>query len=86
MNSAIGTAVDAEENARKAIYGTCTTAAGTAAKTVSCANFELYTGASVTVYFQNNNTSTAPTLNVNSTGAKTIKSYTGAALSAAEYG
>lgn len=74
-----------EINQRKASYATSTTDAGVQAKTATCANFELYTGAIVTVTFSKNNTHATPTLNVNSTGAKTIRSYTGAALSAAEY-
>ena len=74
-----------EANARKAIYGTCNTTAGTAAKVVTCANFARYTGAVVTVKFANANTATTPTLNINSTGAATIKSYKGDALAEAEY-
>ena len=74
-----------EANARKAIYGTCSTGGSTAAKSVTCSNFARYTGAVVTVKFANANTATTPTLNINSTGAATIKSYTGAALSEAEY-
>lgn len=77
--------VTSETNARKAIYGTCGTAAGTTAKVVTCANFARYTGAVVTVKFTNANTATTPTLNVNSTGAATIKSYKGDALAEAEY-
>ena len=83
--AATTTALENEVNARKAIYGTCGTAAGTQAKGVTCANFALYTGASVTVGFTNANTHATPTLNVNSTGAKSIKSYTGVALTEAEY-
>ena len=74
-----------EANARKAIYGTCGTAAGTTAKVVTCTNFARYTGAVVTVKFTNANTATVPTLNVNNTGAATIKSYKGGALTEAEY-
>ena len=70
-------------------YATSSTAAGTAAKaatiTPTTSNWELYTGASVTVKFTNANTNASPTLNVNSKGAKAIKSYTGANLSEAEY-
>lgn len=55
-------------------YGTCSTAAATAAKVVSCANFlSLETGAKVTVKFTYANSVTNPSLNVNSTGAKTIR-------------
>lgn len=67
-------------------FGTCTTDAGTKEKTVAIAGFSLATGSRITVKFTNGNTSgsakgtssnkiavaSAPTLNVNSTGAKTI--------------
>ena len=62
-------------------YGTCSTAAGTAAKTVSCSNFTLVTGAEITVKFTVTNTASNPTLNVNGTGAKPIY-YRGSAISA----
>lgn len=53
-------------------YGTCSTAADTAAKTVSISNFTLVTGGTVSVLFTNGNTNTASTLNINSTGAKQV--------------
>ena len=55
-------------------FGTCSTAAGTAAKTVSitAGTFSLEAGARVSVKFNNANTASTPTLNVNSTGAKNI--------------
>lgn len=56
-------------------YATCSTAAGTTAKTVSCEGFTLKTGAAVIVKFTYYNTATSPTLNVNGTGAKYIKKY-----------
>lgn len=62
-------------------YGVCNTAAGTAAKTVTVSgNFSLVTGAQVVVKFTNGNTTNGSTLNVNNTGAKTIRwgSYSGA--------
>ena len=62
-------------------YGTCSTAAGTAAKTVSLTGFTLVTGAIVTVKFTVTNTAANPTLNVNGTGAKAIM-YRGSAISA----
>ena len=62
-------------------YGTCSTAAGTAAKTVSCTGFTLATGARITVKFTVTNTASNPTLNVNSTGAKAIR-YRGSAITA----
>ena len=79
------TNLNSEINARKAVYGTSSTDAGTATKVVTCSNFALYTGASVTVTFSKTNTSSAPQMNVNSTGAKPIKSYTGANLTEGEY-
>ena len=62
-------------------YGTCSTAAGTAAKVVSCTGFTLATGAIITVKFTVTNTAGSPTLNVNNTGAKAIQ-YRGSAISA----
>ena len=54
-------------------YGTCSTAAGTSTKVVTCPGFKLVTGATIIVYFSNANTYTGTTyLNVNSTGAKQI--------------
>lgn len=56
-------------------YGTCSTAAATADKTVSCTGFNLTTGAVIYVRFTVTNTAAVGnlTLNVNSTGAKLIK-------------
>ena len=62
-------------------YGTCSTAAGTAAKTVALSGFVLATGAEITVKFSATNTASSPTLNVNNTGAKGIR-YLGAAVAA----
>ena len=62
-------------------YGSCSTAAGTAAKAVTVDNFSLETGAKVAVKFTVTNTAANPTLNVNSTGAKAIY-YNGAAITA----
>lgn len=61
-------------------YNTCSTAAGTAAKTVSAGTFSLETGAMVVVKFTTANTAANPTLNVSSTGAKAIY-YNGEAIS-----
>ena len=58
-------------------YGTSSTAASTTGKVVSCADFELTTGATIAVRFTNTNTASAPTLNVNSTGAVAIKAASG---------
>lgn len=71
-----GISFDGTKNIHR--YGECTTAAGTVAKTVTLSDsmvFTLATGASVFVNFTNPNTAENPTLNVNSTGAKSIKVY-----------
>ena len=74
-----------EESKRKASWATCSTGASAQAKTASCSNFQLYSGVLISVLFQNTNTHATPTLNVNSTGAKFIRSQTGQALSEGEY-
>ena len=57
-------------------YGVCSTAAATAAKTVTVdSSFKLVTGVSVTVKFSDKNSASNPTLNVNSTGAKPLYRY-----------
>lgn len=61
-------------------YGTCTTAAATAAKTVSISSYTLVTGGIVVVKFDNSVPANA-TLNVTSKGAKAIH-YKGAAITA----
>ena len=55
-------------------YGTCSTGASTAAKTVTVANsgFVLEAGVRVSVKFPSANSASNPTLNVNSKGAKNI--------------
>lgn len=58
--------------ANRVNYGSCSTAASTAAKTVACTGFALVTGAEITVKFTVTNSAASPTLNVNSTGAKPI--------------
>lgn len=58
------------------LYGTCDTAAGTAAKVVACPDFDaLITGVTIHVKFTYSNTAANATLNVNSTGAKNLCSY-----------
>ena len=64
--------VSFDGNAAITHYGTCSTAAATAAKVVACTGFTLVTGAEITVRFSQSNTATNPTLNVNNTGAKDI--------------
>ena len=53
-------------------WGSSNTSASTAAKVVTCSDFTLVEGAIISVQFLNGNTASAPTLNVNSTGAKAI--------------
>lgn len=57
----------------RAQYGTCSTAATTRAKVVTCENFSLRTGATVSVKFTYANGISSPTLNVNGTGSKAIQ-------------
>ena len=64
-------------------YGTCSTAVGTAAKTVAITGFSLVTGAVAYVKFTNGNTANDPTLNINSTGAKNIYTQHGFRLGTA---
>ena len=61
-------------------YGTCSTAASTAAKTVTMSNYLLTTGGIVTIKFTNAVPANA-TLNINSKGAKSIYSR-GSAIAA----
>ena len=59
-------------------YGTCSTAAATAAKTVTLSGnqmFELVTGVTINVKFSNYNSATSPTLSVNGTTAKPIVKF-----------
>lgn len=66
--------VDGVTGATTNHFGTCSIAAGTAAKTVSvtAGTPTLEAGLRVTVKFSNANTASTPTLNVNSLGAKNI--------------
>ena len=70
-----GTTYDLKDRAGDLRYGTCATAAATAAKVVTLSGFTLVTGATIHVKFTNSNTVANPTLNVNSTGAKSIMRY-----------
>lgn len=71
-DEAIKNSIDSVEKKVTATYGTCSTAASTKAKTVNLDNFTLFKGAQITVHFSNSNSVSAPTLNVNGTGAKPI--------------
>ena len=66
-------------------FATCSTAASTAEKTVSITGFSLSAGAMVRVKFTAGNTATAPTMNVNSTGAKAIVEYGSTAAGSAAW-
>lgn len=65
------------------LYGVCSTAAATAAKTVTISDskFTLQSGATIVIKFTTTNTAANPTLNVDGTGAKAIY-YNGAAITA----
>ena len=60
--------------ASKAYTGTCSTAAGTAEKVVTCTDtdFDLVNGVIIKITFTTASTADAPTLNVNSKGVKNI--------------
>lgn len=66
------TTADTAMDRATAIYGTCSTDSTVDAKVVICPDFVLFDGARIQVTFTNANTASAPTLNVNSTGAKAI--------------
>lgn len=75
---------DIKDKYTNVAYGTCTTAAATAAKVVTIAdnpNWKLQTGSVIVVKFSYTNTASNPTLNVNSTGNKAIK-YRGSNITA----
>lgn len=78
---AVKTAYDKVVDVAKPRYAVCSTAAGTAEKTITLENFELVTGADLLVHFTVTNTAANPTLNVNNTGAKPIR-YKAKAISA----
>lgn len=65
------------------MMGYCSSSASTAAKTVILPNFTLQTGVVVYVKMRYNNTVASTTLNVNSTGAKSIyKVFSNTAMTA----
>ena len=57
-------------------FATCTTAPDVAEKVVALDGFVLFTGATILVQFNENNSAPSPTLNVNGTGAKSIVTTT----------
>ena len=62
-------------------YGRCSTASTTAAKVITCPEFTSYpkNDFCIVVKFDNNNSSSSPTFNVNSTGAKSVVGVAGLA-------
>lgn len=57
----------------QSLFGTCNTTANTATKVVTCADFDtLISGIVINVYFTYANTESSISLNVNSTGNKTV--------------
>ncbi len=56
----------------KMLYGTCSTAAATAAKVASVTGFSLASGATVSIRFTYANTAASPTLNINGLGARKV--------------
>lgn len=82
QNKVINTALGSKANGNGRIfYGTSTTAGSTAEKVVTCPSYDALTeGDLLVVLFDNNNTASNPTLNVNSKGAKAIKVVTYTAL------
>lgn len=83
-DEAIKNSIASVDKKFSATYGTCSTAAGTAAKVVTLADFVLFKGAQISVFFSYANTVASPTLNVNDTGAKAIWAR-GAAIAAQYY-
>lgn len=71
----------ANGNAR-IFYGTCSTAAGTSAKVVTCPDYDAQqSGDVIVVKFENANTSeNTPTLTVNGTTAKTVRQFKNGSL------
>jgi len=76
MSAADKTKVDLLTGARLMWYGTSSTAAGTAAKVVTCPDFALSAGVAIAVKFTYAQTYNGQiTMNVNSTGAKQVRDY-----------
>lgn len=68
------TTVDGIKPIGSNLYGTCSTASGTATKTVSMPDFNvLVEGVTIHVHFDHSNTASNPTLKVGSTSAQPIK-------------
>ena len=66
--------VESKVNALPRIFtGTCSTYTGEAAKVVNCSGYTLAKGDIIYVTFDDTNSALSPTLNVNNTGAKSIR-------------
>lgn len=92
MNAAIKLSADSIESEVSTVktyatthYGTCSTAASTAAKVVTLSGFELFNGAIVAVKFTYATSVANPTLNVNKTGAYPIYAYNSALTANSSY-
>lgn len=73
-----GTEYDLGAIKSKVYYGTCETAASTAAKVVSCPEYPAPTGGEVIfITFINGNSVASPTLNINGKGAKSVEDPSG---------
>lgn len=71
----MSTADKAKSDATNIAYGTCSTAAATAAKVITISgntNWKLAAGSMIAIKFTNTNTAQNPTFNVNNTGAKSV--------------
>ena len=77
-NNAVEWATPQSSTEQSTYYGTCATAAGTAAKVVTCDGYKLKPGNLISILFTVANTAATPTLNINSTTAKSV--YVGAAV------
>lgn len=64
-----------KQNVASTAYGVCSTSASEQNKTVEMTGFELITGTTVHIKFNNKNTATSPNLNINNTGNKPIVLY-----------
>lgn len=88
-NGLMSAADKIKSDATNIAYGTCSTAAETAAKVVTLTgntNWQLITGSIITVKFTETNSAAAPTLNVNSTGAYPIYYNASEYTSSSSYG
>ena len=87
--SGISSRVSATEAHVAGVFAVCDSSASTPNKEASIIpelqNWVLSSGVGITVRFENSNESPSPTLNVNSTGSKPIKDYSGNVLAESAY-